>query len=91
MANKLSKTYIDNLKYDGKDKIYQDSSLAGFAVFVRKSGKTYIVNKRVAGKLHRVVISDISLITLTEAREKAVTIISNLVQGIDPFTATQAA
>lgn len=84
MANKLSKTFIDNLKYDGKDKIYQDSSLAGFAVFVRKSGKTYIVNKRVAGKLHRVVISDISLITLTEAREKAVTIISNLVQGIDP-------
>lgn len=84
MAVKLTKTIIDNLIYDGKDKIYQDSALAGFAIFVRKSGKTYIVNKRVAGKLHRISISDVSLITLTEAREKAVTIISNLVQGIDP-------
>lgn len=84
MADKFTKKYIDELSYTGKDKIYQDSSLAGFAVIVRKSGKTYIVNKRVAGKLHRIVISDVSLLTLTEARERAVTIISDLVQGNDP-------
>ena len=81
MADKFTKKYIDELSYTGKDKIYQDSSLAGFAVIVRKSGKTYIVNKRVAGKLNRIVISDVSLLTLTEARERAVTIISDLVQA----------
>lgn len=86
MKVKLTKRYVDSLPYSEKTEYHQDTELAGFAVCVGKKTKRYMVNKRINNKLCRVPISDASLMTITEAREEAIRIMSALIQGEDPTT-----
>lgn len=82
---KFTKRFIDSLEYTDKAVIHQDELVNGFAVCTKSASKNYIINKRISGKLHRRVIGDCSIITLQDAREKAMSIISDLMQGKDPF------
>lgn len=84
MKAKLTKRYVDSLSFSDKTEYHQDTELAGFAVCVGKKTKRYMVNKRINNKLHRVAISDASLMTITEAREEAIRIMSAIMQGEDP-------
>lgn len=84
MKAKLTKRYVDSLPYSDKTEYHQDTELAGFAVCVGKKTKRYMVNKRINNKLHRVPISDAALMTITEAREEAIRIMSAIMQGEDP-------
>lgn len=82
---KFTKKFIDSLDYSDKSVIYQDEVVNGFAVRTNKTSKSYLVNKRIEGKLQRKVFSDCSHVTLQDARERAMSIISDLMQGINPF------
>ncbi len=81
---KLTKRFIDDLPFENTTKIYQDSLVNGFAVRVNKTTKTYMINKRINGDLKRLAISDCTLMTLQDARDRAVSLIADLVNGINP-------
>tara|TARA_R110002051_G_scaffold28421_1_gene67560 strand:+ start:160 stop:1416 length:1257 start_codon:yes stop_codon:yes gene_type:complete len=82
---KFTKRFIDGLEYTDKAVIHQDEVVNGFAVCTKSASKNYLINKRINGKLHRRVIGDCSIITLQDAREQAMSLISDLMQGKDPF------
>lgn len=84
MKAKLTKRYVDSLPYSDKTEYHQDTELLGFAVCIGKKTKRYMVNKRINNKLHRINISDTNLMTVTEAREEAIRIMSAVMQGEDP-------
>lgn len=84
MKVKLTKRYVDSLPYSDKTEYHQDLELIGFAVRVGKKTKQYMVNKRINNVLQRVVISDVHLMTITEARDEAMRIMADIKQGIDP-------
>lgn len=90
MKVKLTKRYVDSLPYSERTEYHQDTELVGFAVCVGKKTKKYMVNKRINNKLCRVPISDVSLMTITEAREEAITIMSAIIKGEDPTSRSTA-
>ena len=84
MKAKITKRYVDSLPYSDKTEYHQDTELTGFAVRVGKQTKQYMINKRINGKLHRIVISETYLMTLTEAKDEAMRIMSDIKRGLDP-------
>lgn len=85
---KLTKTFVDSIRVfeeSGKQAIYRDSDLIGFALRVTKS-KVYIVERRVGGGKSsiRVRIGEHGLITPTQAREQATQLLAKMSQGINP-------
>ena len=86
MKVKLTKTFIDNVQVSEKGRdIYTDETMKGFALYVGVTGKRYILNRRINGKLHRDLVEEVPLITLTAAREKAAIMMVNIRQGLDPY------
>ena len=83
MKAKLTKRYVDSLKFADKTEYHQDSELSGFAVCVGKKTKRYMINKRINGKLHRVPIADVKVMSIVEAREEAINIISAIIKDED--------
>lgn len=82
---KLTKRFIDALEYSDKAEIIQDDMVNGFAVRTNKTNKSYMISKRIGGKMIRKSIGDCSVMTLQDARERAMSDISDLMQGKDPF------
>lgn len=82
---KLTKRFIDALEYSDKADIIQDELVNGFAVRTNKTNKSYMISKRIGGKMIRKSIGDCSVMTLQDAREQSMSIISELMQGRDPF------
>ncbi len=82
---KLTKSVIDRLPFAEAGKRYEawDSDLKGYGVRVSASEKTFIVMRRVNGKLTRVTLGKHGVLTADEARKKAIKIISELGDGVD--------
>ena len=91
MKVKLSKKFVDSVAYtsSGTD-IYMDEVLTGFALRVGKQSKRYTLHKRINGKLYRDEVEETHLITLTEAREKASTMMVNIKKGLDVYDSYHA-
>lgn len=86
---KLTKTVIDQLKYEGVNGatcIYWDDEIKGLGVRVFPSGqKTFVLSCFINGK-HRIKkLERYGRITLKEARDKAQDCFSDLRHGLDPF------
>lgn len=83
---RLNKTNIDRLDdKPSKQSFYRDDALPGFALRITPAGtKSFIVEKRVNGKGRRVTIGQYGLLTVEEARKKALTVLSDMAQGKDP-------
>ena len=73
MANRiprLTKRAVDALKVNGADTVYWDGDLTGFRV--RRSGrKYYVVQTRVAGKLHWFTVGPHGPLSPDQARGRA--------------------
>jgi hypothetical protein len=74
---KLTKTAVQNLKApdpSGKQKLYFDSELKGFAVLCsgKSNAKTFIVQRDIGGKTRRITIGATNIFDVDKAREKAV-------------------
>lgn len=80
---KLNKTNVDAIALTEKGQaIHRDSDLIGFAVRVTTKSKSYIVERRHAGKLFRVTIGKTNEITPAEARKKAQSILADISNGV---------
>ena len=92
---RLTKSFIERLSTPrlhgpGKprQKIYRDDALPGFGLRITSGGaRSYIVEKRVNGINRRVTIGRYGQITLEQARNKAFSVLGDMIQGIDPLEA----
>ena len=80
---KLNKSNVDAIALAEKGQaIYRDSDLIGFAVRSTTKSKSYIVERRYAGKLFRVTLGKTNEVTPIEARKKAQAILADIANGI---------
>lgn len=94
---RLSKSYIDKLPLpvstDGKTKqaFYRDSALPGFGLRVTSGGaKSFIVEKRINGRVKRLTIGRYGPLTPEKARVKAVELLGDITVGKDPVAEKRA-
>lgn len=82
---KLTKSAIDRLPFADVGKRYEcwDSDLKGYGVRVSATEKTFVVFKRIGGKLTRVTLGKHGVLTADEARKKAIKVLAELCDGID--------
>lgn len=79
---KLNKSNVDSIPLNQTGQtLYRDSDLIGFVVRVTTKSKTYIVERRHEGKLHRIVIGKTNEYTPAEARKKAQVILAEISNG----------
>ncbi|WP_179995564.1 integrase family protein [Acinetobacter sp. YH16053] len=79
---KLNKSNVDAIPLTTSgQKIYRDSELIGFAVRATTKSKSYIIERRNAGELYRVVLGKTNEISTLPARAKAQTILAKIANG----------
>ena len=69
---------IRDMAYSGKDEFFSDKALKQFKLRKQKTKTVYIVELKSDGKFYREVIGDTSLMTPTEAKNKAFQIINDI-------------
>jgi integrase len=88
MAKKnLTKTVVEALplpEKKGKQVLVWDAKLNGFGVRLTPAGRVYIVQGRVNGMSLRYAVGKHGLITADNARRKALKILADMDDGIDP-------
>lgn len=94
---RLSKSYIDKLPLpvstDGKTKqaFYRDSALPGFGLRVTSGGaKSFIVEKRINGRVKRLTVGRYGPLTPEKARAKAIELLGDITVGKDPIAEKRA-
>lgn len=82
---KLTKSNIDKISQSNDSQIdYFDTELTGFGLRVSTTTKTYFVMGRVNGKLIRVGIGKHGPVAPDEARKRALSLLGNMSNGINP-------
>ena len=65
---------------------YRDSAIAGFGLRVTSGGvKSFIIEKRINGKVKRITLGRYGNITVEQARKQAMTYLGDIVTGKDPI------
>jgi len=89
---KLTKRSIDSLPLPETGQVlYWDEELPGYGLRVTKGAKTFIVQRRVAGKSVRVTLGQYGPLTPDQARKLAVRNLGDLVQGVNVNAEKEAA
>jgi integrase len=82
---KLTKKFIDALEFtDSGQPVFWDDALPGFGVRVNATCKTFIVTRRVNGRLKKAVIGRYGVYTVDAARDEARQILLDMTHGTDP-------
>jgi len=86
---RLTKTVVDRLSApdaSGKQRLVFDAELKGFGVLIsgKTEAKSYIVQRDVNGNTRRITVGRTNVITLDEARRKAMGLLAQLADGVDP-------
>jgi integrase len=96
-VTRLSKSFIDKLPIplstDGKTKqaFYRDSALPGFGLRVTSGGsKSFIVEKRINGRVKRLTVGKYGPLTPEKARSKAIELLGDITVGKDPIAEKRA-
>ncbi|GHU28239.1 hypothetical protein FACS1894152_5810 [Bacilli bacterium] len=79
----LDRIILKNRPTDGKPILYFDTKLIGFGVKVNSRKVSYFVAKKVKGRSVRKSFGDAGLISLEEARKKAIVLLGAMASGID--------
>jgi integrase len=88
---KLTKRSIDSLPMpEAGQALYWDDELPGYGLRVTKGAKTFIVQRRVAGKSVRVTLGKYGQLTPDQARKLASKNLAELVQGVNINAAKEA-
>lgn len=85
-TQKLTKTFVENLKFSGKQDFFWDASLEGFGVCVGAKTKTFYVQtrQRQNGKSKRISVGRLSsAFSLEQARTEAKKILGDMLSGVD--------
>lgn len=88
---KLTKTVVDRMSAPAKGQaFYRDAELKGFAVRVTASGVTsFIVEKRIDGKVRRITLGRYGELTTEQARKEAQKLLGKVAMGMNPIAEKQ--
>ncbi len=85
MATKLTKTFVDSIPLTSAGQaFYRDSKLKGFGLRVGTTGKVYITESKVRGKVVRTSIGKHGVYTCEQARLRARELLLMMSKGINP-------
>ena len=88
---KLTKRLVDATPFAGTgQRFVRDTDLAGFALRVTKGSKTFVLERRVHGRVRRLTIGPYGPLSVEQARDKALVLAGEIVQGGDPAQDRQA-
>lgn len=84
---KITKTVVDRFPCPSEGQTFlRDTHLLGFAVRANPSGsKTFIIEKRINGKVRRITLGPYGVLTVEQARREAQKMLGRIAQGIDPI------
>ncbi len=95
---RLTKTYVDKAplpppKANGtaNQTFHRDDALPGFALRITSGGaKSFIVERRINGKVKRMTLGRYGHLTVEQARSEAIKLLSEVAQGKDPIKEKRA-
>lgn len=89
---RITKTYVDALQPPARNQAFlRDSELKGFGVRVTASGaKSFILEKRVKGRVRRQTIGRYPDLTVEQARKQAQVLLGQIALGVDPVAEREA-
>lgn len=87
---KLTKRLIDEVPLPASGQVFiRDSVLRGFALRVTKGAKTFVLERRVKGRVRRITIGPYGPLTVDQARKIAEGHVGAIAQGEDPAQTRQ--
>ena len=87
---RLTKQVIDETPFPSAGQVFvRDAELPGFALRVTKGRKSFILEKRIRGRMRRLTIGPYGPLTVDQARKLAVTHVGAIAQGADPAQVRQ--
>ena len=90
---KLTKSVVDRLTAPATGQaFYRDSELKGFALRVTAGGaKSFVMEKRIEGKVRRLTVARVGELTAEQARKKAQGLLGQVAMGINPIAEREKA
>lgn len=88
---RLTKTFVESVEFDGKQRIVFDTELRGFGLRVGKDSKVFIVQKDIAGRTRRATIGGYPTFSVDMARREARQLLAAMAKGIDPVVEKRTA
>ena len=87
---RLTKQVIDETPFPSVGQVFvRDAELPGFALRVTQGRKSFILEKRIRGRMRRLTIGPYGPLTVDQARKLAVTHVGAIAQGDDPAQVRQ--
>lgn len=87
---RLTKQLIDETPFPAAGQVFvRDTELRGFALRVTKGRKSFILEKRIRGRMRRLTIGPYGPLTLDQARKLAAAHVGAIAQGFDPAQVRQ--
>lgn len=95
MANqrvKITKTFVEKtpMPASGQD-FYRDCDISGFGLRVTPCTRSFILEKRIAGKMCRLTVGRYPDLTVEQARKETLKLLSSIATGGDPVAEKQEA
>src|SRR3569623_2027812 len=87
VARRLTKRHVDSLPAPGSGQVFvRDTELKGFALRITSNGvKSFIVEKRINGKVRRITLARYPVLTVEQARIEAQKQLGKIATGQDPI------
>ena len=84
---KITKMYLDKLESPSTGQVfYRDSEIKGFGVRVTPQGiKSFILEKRINGKVKRITLGRYPELTVEQARKEAQKVVGEIARGMNPI------
>src|SRR5580765_8412192 len=87
---RLTKQVIDETPFPVAGQVFvRDTELSGFGLRVTQGRKSFILEKRIRGRMRRLTIGPYGPLTLEQARKLAATHVGAIAQGADPAQVRQ--
>jgi len=88
VSQKITKSYVDRLSTPETGQAFiRDTELKGFAVRITSSGaKSFILEKRIDGKVKRLTLGRYPELTVEQARKEAHKLLGHIATGRNPVT-----
>ena len=82
---RLTKQIVDETPFPSAGQVFvRDAELPGFALRVTKGRKSFVLEKRIRGRMRRLTIGPYGPLTVDQARKLASTHVGTIAQGDDP-------
>jgi len=87
VTKSITQKFVESLPLlhpNQKQVIIRDSQLKGFGIRLTRGGSFFVVEGRVNGKTSRLTVGKTELLSVEEARKRAIKLLSQMADGIDP-------